>query len=1206
MGDPSNRGIQIQESAVGSAIVSGDGNTIYVIHQTTQQRQEHAADTTAKVGPNPYKGLAAFTEQDGDRYFGREAQVERLWQRFQALAAQSTQANAVPRLLPILGPSGCGKSSLARAGLIPELASRPLPGKTAMRVAVLVPGSHPLEALAGVLAKAATQDPLPVTKTREFTEELGLVNKTGTHDGLRRIASLIPQIHDAPLVVLVDQFEEVYSLCKDTDERQAFIDNLFTAAQDSSGQVSVVLTLRSDFLGETQRHPGLNQIIGSDQSAIVPAMTTEELRRAIAEPAKRAGHPLDAATIDLLVQDAEGREGALPLLQFALSRIWEGVGQGVAPADTYRHMGGVGGALAGKAQDIYDHLSPTEQETTRRIFIGLVQLGEGTRNTRRRVPVESLIASQDSLEAVKQVLARFSSPGARLITLSSQSNREVAEVTHEALFGHWQALNEWLDSSRDDIRFLRRLEAAAEYWHTKGRPAGLLWRSPDLDLLRTFAQKHQGNMTALDMAFFTAADQSERQEKRLRHLGLTGLLAGMVLTTGLAGFSGYQVWRAERRQIQIYETHAQNLAESDPLLSMVNGLAAIGLGHNPLVKLPRLGSRGLVSSAILDASNRHARWLTILENPVPGYRFTAHSPDGETIVSVSWAGTVQLWNRQGQPLGEPFATGQSKVWSVAFSPDGKAILSGAEDGTVQLWNHQGQPIGEPLPGHRGGVGSVAFSPDGEALLSGGEDGTVRLWNRQGQPIGEPFAGHGTSVRSVAFSPDGEALLSGGEDGTVRLWNRQGQLLGELFTAHQSAVLALTFSPGGETFASGGEDGTVRLWNRQGQPLEEPMVGHLDRVLSVSFSPDEETLVSRGSDGTVRLWNRQGQPFSKPFVGHRDRVLSVAFSPGGEAVASGGDDGTIRLWNRQGQPLGEPFTGHEGVVFSVAFSPDGNTLVSGGNDGMVRLWNRQGQPLGEPFAGHEGGVLSAAFSPDGTTLVTGGSDGTVKLWNRQGQPVGEHAIGNPGLGWSTGINAVGFSPDGQTIVSGGSNGAVQLWNRQGQPIGEPFIGHLIGRRGSGWSMGVDSVGFSPDGETIVSGGSDGTVQLWTRQGQSIGEPFVGHEGVVFSVAFSPDGETLVSSGTDSTVRLWTRQGQPIGEPLVGHQFEVRSVAFSPDGETVVSGGADGTVRLWPVWLAEVGWVSYTCDRIQGYLLPQSGWDQPVVDLARRTCEQHVWR
>lgn len=223
-GLPANRSIRIEESAVGSAIVSGDGNTIYVIHQTVEQRSVQApTETPTSLGPNPYKGLVAFKESDADRYFGREAQVERLWQRFQALYEQLGQKNAPLRLLPILGPSGCGKSSLARAGLIPELARRPLPGQEQIRVVVLVPGAHPIEALAGVLAKVATQDPMPVQKTREFASELKRENEADIYDGMRRIADLMPQIKDSPLVVLVDQFEEIYTLCQDTEERNAFI-----------------------------------------------------------------------------------------------------------------------------------------------------------------------------------------------------------------------------------------------------------------------------------------------------------------------------------------------------------------------------------------------------------------------------------------------------------------------------------------------------------------------------------------------------------------------------------------------------------------------------------------------------------------------------------------------------------------------------------------------------------------------------------------------------------------------------------------------------------------------------------------------------------------------------------------------------------------------------------------------------------------------
>ena len=463
-----NRSIRIEDSALGSAIVSGDGNTIYVIHQAAKPKPDTSAAAAPKqLGSNPYKGLSAFKERDADRYFGREAQVERLWQKFQALVAQSGHEQALPRVLPILGPSGCGKSSLARAGLIPELARRPIPGKEQLRVAVLFPGNHPVEGLAGVLAKVATQDPMPVTKTREFAQELRLSTEAGDYNGLRRITDLIPQITDSPLVVLVDQFEEVYSLCKNPTERQVFIDNLLNASTDPTGNLSVILTLRSDFLGETQRHQRLNQVIGSDQSVIVSAMTTDELRRAIAAPAQQAGHDLDAATVDLLVKDTEGREGALPLLQFALTQIWEGLIKGIAPAKTYRAMGEVGGALAGKAQEIYDQLKESEKNIARRVFVELVHLGEGTRDTRRRVPLANLQTKRDSLEAIRQVVNRFAVPGARLVTLSSLEGQNMIEVTHEALFDHWQLFEDWL-AKRDDIRFKRRLDTAADLLGSAG------------------------------------------------------------------------------------------------------------------------------------------------------------------------------------------------------------------------------------------------------------------------------------------------------------------------------------------------------------------------------------------------------------------------------------------------------------------------------------------------------------------------------------------------------------------------------------------------------------------------------------------------------------------------------------------------------------------------------------------------------------------
>ncbi|HEC84902.1 MAG TPA: hypothetical protein ENI48_06635, partial [Thioploca sp.] len=270
-------------------------------------------------GPNPYLGLSAFQEEDAQRFFGREALTEKLWETFSNLLHPEPNRKPPPRLLPILGPSGSGKSSVARAGLVPALKHRLLPGLTGQRVEIITPTERPVENLARTLARIATQELSPVAKTLEFENLFKHHN-----DGLRRIVDALPDIDTAPLVILIDQFEETYTLCQEAKERTAFIDNLMVAVQDTTARLSVILTLRSDFLAETQRHEAFNQTI-AEQSVIVPMMNKTELHRAISQPAEQAGCPLDAATVELLIKDTEEREGALPLLQFALLEIWEGM-----------------------------------------------------------------------------------------------------------------------------------------------------------------------------------------------------------------------------------------------------------------------------------------------------------------------------------------------------------------------------------------------------------------------------------------------------------------------------------------------------------------------------------------------------------------------------------------------------------------------------------------------------------------------------------------------------------------------------------------------------------------------------------------------------------------------------------------------------------------------------------------------------------------
>ncbi|OKH43240.1 hypothetical protein NIES2101_31115 [Calothrix sp. HK-06] len=1195
-----NRSITIEKDAISSAIISGNGNKVTIYqYQLERQVQSQITSNAGEIGSNPYKGLLAFQEEDSDRYFGREAQIEKLWNLFRTLHENTTQAEAPLRLLPIIGPSGSGKSSLARAGLIPELARRPLPGKSQARVVVLVPGSHPVEALAIVLARVATLDPIPAAKTKEFE---GLLKEASgdNYDGLRRIANVLPDISVSPLVILVDQFEEVYSLCKDKEERIIFINNLIHAASDNAGYVSVIITLRSDFLGETQRHPALNQVIASPNHIIVPAMSEDELRRAITKPAENAGYSLDEAVVTLLLGDTYGREGALPLLQFALTRIWEGLKKGVEPIKTLEDIGGVGGALAQEAQRIFDSLNDEEQKIARRVFLGLVQLGEGASDTRRRANVSSLVSYKEQPESVKRVIDRFAHPGARLVTVSSEQGVETAEVTHEALFANWGKMKEWLDNSRSDIRFGRRLEEAVRVWEENGRQSGSLWRPPDLDLLRGYDLRARDNMTPLHVEFFNASVNAEEARKRQRQALIGVLSTGLLLTTSTTLFAAYQWQSAERGRIEQGAIAAKNMLSEYPVQGMVSAISAYGQSRNPFLNFPNQSSPQSILDSLFSAVEISREKNRIDSHQ--GYVLSvAISTDGQTIVSGGQDGTVRMWNRDGQPLGQPFKGHQGNVTSVAISTDGQSIVSGGDDGTVRLWNRNGQLLNEPFKGHQRGIKFVAISTDGKTIIGGNVDGIrmwnrngqiqselfkgeqgrikfvaistngqiilggdadgIKMWNRNGQPLSKPFKDNlGKVFWSAAISIDGQTMLGGASDGTVRLWNRNGQLLSEPFKGHQGEVTSVVTSIDGQTIISGGLDGTVRIWNRDGQPLGEPFKGHQGMVNSVAISTDEQTIISGGLDGTVRIWNRNGQPLGKSFKGHQESVYSVVISTDGQTIISGSQDGTIRMWNREGQPLGEPFQGHQGYVTSVAISADGQTIVSGGIDG-IRMWNRNGQHFGEPFQGNQGDEKSVAISADGQTIVSGGFYG-IRMWNRKGQPLGEPFQGHQGQ-----VTSVAISTDGQTIVSGSDNGTVRIWNRKGQPLGEPFKGNQVL---------VNSIAISTDGQTIVSGSADGTVRMWNRKGQPLGEPFKGDLRSVSSIVISTDGQIIVSGGDDGIVRMWNRNGQPLGEPFKSHEGYVSSVAISTDMQTIVSGGSNGTVRIWDIKLDT--WLKAACERL----------------------------
>ncbi|MGB3205072.1 MAG: pentapeptide repeat-containing protein [Crinalium sp.] len=462
---------------------------LYLHQAQTPPKARETDKDSVEIGQNPYQGLKAFREMDGDRFFGRDTQIKKLWERFQQLHGDRTTI----RVLPIYGPSGSGKSSLARAGLIPALGKQPLPGKDQGRVVVITPGNDPLEALATVLARIATKDLTPVAKTREFKNELLERNTQQEFDGLRRIANVFPNITDSPLIVLVDQFEELYTLCDDEQVRSAFVENLLCAASDSSQRVSVIITMRSDFLGKTQQHPRLNQLFSS-QGFLVPIMQPEELEIAITEPAKRAGYELDRAVVELLITETKGQEGALPLLQFALTQIWEGLRKDVKPVDTLKQIGGVGGALANEAKRLYHSLTPEQQTIARSTFLALIQLNDDHKATRRRAPFSELITSEKDVPLVREVIERFARPGVWiLVTFSNEQQVEMVEVAHEALIRNWEELQDWLNKHWEKLLKKRKIEQFALDWQYYRKSKDYLLQGRVLRDAKEFLQAQKEN-----------------------------------------------------------------------------------------------------------------------------------------------------------------------------------------------------------------------------------------------------------------------------------------------------------------------------------------------------------------------------------------------------------------------------------------------------------------------------------------------------------------------------------------------------------------------------------------------------------------------------------------------------------------------------------------------------------------------------------------
>jgi len=1176
----------------------------------------------AEIGPTPYKGLEAFDEGDESRFFGRERLVRNIFKKFNKLHEIPRDDFRSPRFLAICGPSGSGKSSVVKAGLIPLLR------KQGIHVEVFTPGVHPLETLASTLsltlARFAGYNSTPMTEQiHKFAKTMERQNRKGEYDGLRQIIKYIlpffredenTSIPNPPIVLMIDQFEELYSLCEDSEEHQIFIENLFCVAGDASGQVSIVLTLRSDFFGQIRNHPELSQAI-ADHAVIVPAMNREELRMAIAEPAKAAGYPLDEGTVRLLISESEEHEGSLPLLEFALTRIWEGLAEGSEPADTLEHIDGVGGALAGEAQRIYDNLNQKNRQIAKRIFLSLVHPGEGAKDTRRRVAFSELVAQGESSEQVKHILHLFSRPGTRLITLSSDSKGvETAEVSHEALFEHWKTLKDWLRQERDEIRFHRRLEASARHWENQEKPAGLLWRSPDLDTLRIFFRRKGEYLTASQSEFFRASEKRERSAKGLRR----SVIAALALLTMISGIGVFWASRAEIQANAERDKALRNQSLSLAALAEIeiekgNATNGVLLALEALPKNMEKPDKTFVFRAYTvlyrGISNLHERLVLHHKDKVSSASF---SQDGRKIVTASHDGTACVWDSEtGVRLALLKGHG-GDVLTASFSPDNAKILTASSDGTARVWDSEnGELLG--ILEHDQQVNTAKFSPDGKRIVTASNDGRSRIWDIDNFQIryefehreemaceseGEVEKKHPSElcefgynrINTASFSPDGRQLLTGAgrlrirsllnlaeREGEVRTWDVEtGRLLNK-FGSYE--VFEAAFSPNGKMLLTL-DAVDVRVWEMETGKLITALEGHKNPINTAVFSQDSQKLLTASGcnrwfqkefhDNTARVWDiRSGRQLAA-LHGHREGVTGAFFSPDTRKVASisgniieskHSEDNTVRVWNPETGSEIDLLGEHDGAILNASFDREGQKIVGASNDGTARVWNIDPVNLLIRLK-HKHPVIKSEFSPNGQKIATISENTISDSASHDDHPLKSNMIHiwdiktgkRFDLSKETGrVEAVSFNPNSQQLlaVCDSDRLSADSQNDSGKNI------YLWDAR-SGRLI-LDSEGikadFAPDGNLIFTISRGKTMCLWdTKIGKKVAT--LKHKSNIRKADFSSDSRQMLSITSDKHIYIWDVENTVKIALLKGKDAE-----FSPDSQKIVTTSGNKNAVLW---------------------------------------------
>jgi len=1128
-------------------------------------------------GPPPYKGLQHFDVDDGALFHGREALT-------QVLVRELEQTP----FLAVVGASGSGKSSLVRAGLVPALRDRP---GFARRICLITPTARPLATLAAGL----TRESGSVDETAALMDSLSRDGRTLSLYGRRLAAD--PSSGRGGLLLVIDQFEEVFTLCRDEAERRSMVGNLVYAASSEPGPVVIVVVLRADFYAHCGQYDGLRELLAAHQVFIGP-MGTEELRQAIETPAATGDWAFEPGLVDLMLRDVGQEPGALPLLSHALLETWKRRRGRMMTLVGYQDAGAVRGAIAKTAESVYGALDAGQQVIARAVCLRLTELGEGTEDTRRRATlaeVRTIPAPQEDVETVLNKLA-----DARLITVE----REDVQVAHEALIREWPTLRGWLEEDREGLRVHRHLTESAREWERLGQEPGELYRGARLAQATEWVQGASDRLNELERAFLATSEgearrrEAEREARRRRELQAAqelaeaerlraeeqvqatrrlsrrlGLLVGTLVVAVALGVLALLSRRqalenervalaneqlAEARLVSVEEQRRLSLSRElaaaaftnlkvDPERSVLLNLHALEYAHTPeaVSALHRTVREVRILHVLRHSDLRYFTPSGIKRGGLfhRGVYDVAHLSSSDQLITSYGGGGIGLWNlADGGHLASlrPTDSHYSKPW-VELSSDDQHLVYAIEPGYAKLWRWQSEPEDSSLSQELSGglrcpstVRSAEFSPDGTRVLIGGTDGLV----------------------CIAEVASREALLS------LSWVSAVGDEL-----ADGAEVTAVAYGSAGTLVTAVGIGGVARVWHVPSgaqrwvvqSHAELPVVADLSRICDSTTTSGErpcpEYLMVGGLNGTVELWQLSettGEPYQHLRIDLGETLRDAELSPDGRLLVLGTVSGAS-VWDVALKRHLFGLHGHIGSVQGVAWDAEGTVLSTAGADDTARVWDVSSGRMLLTVLGGRGSATSVAFgrdcvAEDCVEVVAAGYDrGTVSVWNADAGAEEMRLSAHQGS-----VAGVAFAPDGRWLATAGDDWEVKLWT-----IGtdEP----TAAMRGF---AAFTAVGVSSQGRYLVTGDEYGIAQGWDVSTQTrLWQRRLAKEDVLAMQFSNGSQDVLIGTQSGDARRVPVATGDDLSHAAVDPWGNVVDIAFSSDGQHVVTARTTGLAETW---------------------------------------------